>query len=274
MKRQAFGALTALLLLLSVCFLTADRLLGLTEPTVGTFPIPDLVGKTEQEVAALDGFSVVSVYEQDDSPAGTVLAQEPAAGSLRRKTDRPTELRLTVSLGRKRVIIPALSGKTADEAVAILRELGLTVTQQRLPGGNAGEVERTEPSVGAEVLPDSAVTLYVRAGEAARTVAVPDLRGMSRGEALLLIFRAGLSVEIEEADGTEETNRTDEVDGTKGTGSPAPLLSEPRPTEPSPTAPFSPVVLAQSPAPGSIVLLGTPVRITLGAKKQARNAVP
>lgn len=273
MKRHAFGALTALLLLLSVCFLTADGLLGLTEPTVGTFPIPDLVGKTEQEVAALDGFSVISVYEQDDSPAGTVLAQEPAAGSLRRKTDRPTELRLTVSLGRKRVVIPALSGKTADEATSVLRALGLTVTQQRLPGGHAGEVERTEPSAGAEVLPDSAVTLYVRAGEATRTVSVPDLRGMSRGEALLLIFRAGLSVEVEEANrtdetggtnGADETGRMDEADRAEGTNSP----------DPNPAAPFSPVVLAQSPAPGSIVLLGTPVRITLGAKAQARNAVP
>lgn len=274
MKRQAFGALTALLLLLSVCFLTADGLLGLTEPTVGTFPIPDLVGKTEQEVAALDGFSVISVYKQDDSPAGTVLAQEPAAGSLRRKTDRPTELRLTVSLGRKRVVIPALSGKTADEATSVLRALGLTVTQQRLPGGHAGEVERTEPTAGAEVLPDSAVTLYVRAGEAARTVSVPDLRGMSRGEALLLIFRAGLSVEVEEANETDEAEGTSRADRIEGADSPDPPPTEPRPTEPSPTAPFSPVVLAQSPAPGSIVLLGTPVRITLGAKEQARNAVP
>lgn len=239
MKRQAFGAFTAFLLLLSVCFLTADGLLGLTEPTVGVFSIPDLVGKTEREVTTLEGFSVVSVYEQDDSPAGTILAQEPAAGSLRRETDRPTELHLTVSLGRKRVIVPALSGKTADEAVAILRELGLTVTQRRLPGGNAGEVDRTEPSAGAEVLPDSAVILYVRAGEAARTVSVPDLRGMSRGEALLSIFRAGLSVEIEDADGADSA-------------------------DPRPTAPTSPVVLSQSPVPGSVVLLGTPVRITLG----------
>lgn len=274
MKRHAFGALTALLLLLSVCFLTADGLLGLTEPTVGTFPIPDLVGKTEQEVAALDGFSVISVYEQDDSPAGTVLAQDPAAGSLRRKTDRPTELRLTVSLGRKRVIIPTLSGKTADEATSVLRALGLTVTQQRLPGGHAGEVERTEPSAGAEVLPDSAVTLYVRAGEAARTVSVPDLRGMSRGEALLLIFRAGLSAEVKEADGTDEAEGTSRADRIEGADSPDPPPTEPRPTDPNPAAPFSPVVLAQSPAPGSIVLLGTPVRITLGAKEQARNAVP
>lgn len=221
--RKAF--LMALLLFLCVVWCVADALLGLTLPAAKTVRIPVLVGLSEGAAADYPFLDVTADYCHDDSPAGTILAQRPVGGSLRRVSDGGIPLRLTVSLGQAAAEIPALFGADAAAAAGELRSLGLTVEVVRLPGGAAGTVARTEPSAGVRVVVGAVVRLYVHAGDSARTVSVPDLSGMTRGEAILTVLRAGLSV--------------DEV----------------------PTVSPGAVVCAQSPAPGSIVTSGSRVRL-------------
>ena len=216
MKRTAKGTVFALLLLCAVSWCTADDLLGLTLKPEVPIAVPDLVGRSEERAAEYDWIAAVSSYRYDSAPAGTVLAQNPVAGSLRKPSGRGTvTVRLTVSLGPARAEIPDLSGADAHEAAATLRGLGLAVEEVRLPGGDAGRVARTEPAAGRDN---------------AKTVAVPDLRGMTRGAALLTLFRAGLSV-----------------------------------SEDASSAGIGSVVLSQSPAAGSIVTAGCRVTLVFGA---------
>lgn len=240
MKRSVFGALFALLLFLSVSWCVADGLFGFLQPAAETVCVPDLTGLDEGAAGAYPFLDVTSVYRYDDSPAGTVLAQEPAAGSLRKLAGRTAvPLRLTVSLGRAGAEIPALSGSDARTAAGQLRALGFAVEEVRMPGGVQGAVDRTEPAAGVHADRGSVVRLYVWAGESVRTVAVPDLLGMTRGEALLTIFRSGLAV------------------GNEG-GLPA--------------GPGS-VIVSQTPAPGSVVTAGTAVSVELG-EGRPRGAAP
>lgn len=231
MKRTAKGTVFALLLLCAVSWCTADDLLGLTLKPEVPIAVPDLVGRNEERAAEYDWIAAVSSYRYDSAPAGTVLAQNPVAGSLRKPSGRGTvTVRLTVSLGPARAEIPDLSGADAHEAAATLRGLGLAVEEVRLPGGDAGRVARTEPAAGREAGAGETVRLYVYAGDNAKTVAVPDLRGMTRGAALLTLFRAGLSV-----------------------------------SEDASSAGIGSVVLSQSPAAGSIVTAGCRVTLVFGA---------
>lgn len=239
MKRSAIGALFALLLFLSVCWCAADGLFGFLQPPAETVAVPDLIGLDEGASGGYPFLDVTTVYRYDDSPAGTVLAQEPAAGSVRKLAGRTAiPLRLTVSLGRAGAEIPSLSGADARAAAGQLRALGFAVEEIRLPGGAQGSVDRTEPAAGVHAELGAVVRLYVWAGESVRTVAVPDLLGMTRGEALLTIFRSGLAA-LDES------------------GLPAdPGL----------------VVASQTPTPGSIVTAGTAVEIVFGEAPERREA--
>lgn len=197
MKRAAKEVLFAFLLFLTTAWCIADSLLGLTLPVGKSVSVPDFVGQNEP-TSVPDWMDLVSVYEYNSAPAGTVLGQEPTAGSLRKPFgENSVRVRLTVSLGPTRAEIPDLGGSDAHDATTTLRELGFTVEEIRLPGGAAGTVERTEPAAGALAEAGTTVRLFVFAGTAIRTVAVPDLSGMTRGEALLSLFRAGLAVRDE-----------------------------------------------------------------------------
>ena len=175
----------ALLGFLAVIWCVADALLGLTIPPAETVSVPALVGLSEDAAGAYAFLDVTAVYRNDDSPAGTILAQEPVAGSRRKLSGGQLPVRLTVSLGRAEAQIPALAGEDAKAAAGALRVLGFTVKTVRLPGGIPETVDRTEPPAGESAAVGTVVTLFVCAGESVRTVAVPNLIGMTRGEAIL-----------------------------------------------------------------------------------------
>ena len=62
-----------------------------------------------------------------------------------------------VSLGKEPVKVPKVSGRTVEQATAILEKAGLTVSGVQ---GNPGKkVTGTDPKVGTEVKPGSSVSL-------------------------------------------------------------------------------------------------------------------
>ncbi len=227
--------LFCLLLLAGVGWVTADSLFGFTLPVGATAAVPDCVGQCEDALRLPDWVAPQTEYRYDAAhPAGTVIGQSPAAGSPWKINDRrPCDLLLTVSLGPERREVPAVAGRDGREAAALLRQAGFAVSEETLPGGSAGTAARTEPPAGSLLEPGAAVTLYVCAGESAGTVAVPELTGLSRGNALLQIFLHGLSAGevVEEA--------SDAPEGT---------------------------VIRHSPAAGSLVLPGTRIRLVISRR--------
>jgi beta-lactam-binding protein with PASTA domain/predicted Ser/Thr protein kinase len=118
-------------------------------------PVPDVVGKTEDEArAALDAFRVV-VQEKEDAEAdpGTVLAQNPAKGSV----PRGTTVTLTVAIEPKLVAVPDVVGRSQNLATTLLSRRGFEVAveevavdspnedgrvQKQSPGPDGDKVER------------------------------------------------------------------------------------------------------------------------------------
>jgi beta-lactam-binding protein with PASTA domain len=91
-----------------------------------------------------------------------VLRTEPAAGALVKKG---TAVLLTVSDGLK---VPAdLVGRTEQEAVDILTNLGLQASVTKEEGGQVGRVSRTVPPPGTVVKAGDTVQVFV--GVAATT---------------------------------------------------------------------------------------------------------
>ncbi|MBO0854067.1 MAG: PASTA domain-containing protein [Nocardia sp.] len=123
---------------------------------------------------------------------GSVGVLEPAAGTV-----LPTgaQVRVYRSSGSQPVTVPDVSGKTVEEAKAVLRQTGLTVAtshrdefDQQVP---AGQVAATEPAAGTRSLTGSAVTLVV-----SNAVQVPDVSGLSVKQARNRLEGAGLKVQV------------------------------------------------------------------------------
>jgi serine/threonine-protein kinase len=94
--------------------------------------VPGVVGKPrdDAENALQDAGFDVSVREQEsaDQDAGTVLAQDPAAGAARPKGSRVT---ITVAKAPESVEVPDVVGKSDSEAIATLSGAGFVVDRQQ-----------------------------------------------------------------------------------------------------------------------------------------------
>jgi serine/threonine-protein kinase len=207
-------AVTACLLALCSAWLSFDLLFvprGVKETRV---EIPQYCGDALENAEFADWMETEILYRHDPAPAGTVLSQEPTAGSLRKLTDAYPicRVRLTVSLGEESVALPDLLGMDQKSAEARLLALGLsadvTVKETEGQGYPSGRVLSMQPSAGTRVPKGSEVRLTVSSGDPVREVRVPDLRGLSRAEALMLLWRAGLTVdEVIETPSPEPSGR-------------------------------------------------------------------
>ncbi len=122
----------------------------------------DWVGKPLAEASAwaeTAGLKVAASEENHDTiPAGSIISQNPAAGTAH----RGDTLTLVVSKGPVMVAIPGdLRGKSADDAARILREAGFKPEVKRLVNGGFGLVLRTEPAEGTMVPRGSVVTVLL-----------------------------------------------------------------------------------------------------------------
>lgn len=162
--------LFANLLFFAVCFVVLDSLFGVASPRGERIAVPDFCGATEGSLAADERFAVTAEYRYDESPAGTILSQEPPAGSIRKigEDQARCRVRVVVSMGPEKVTLPDLVGRNAGVAAAELRRMGLSAFSEAdpspAPNTAAGEITKTEPPAGSILQAGDAVRLYVSPG--------------------------------------------------------------------------------------------------------------
>ena len=168
LKKLLFANLLAFL----TCFVVLDSLFGVASARGERMTVPDVCGMTEEALAADERFSVSAEYRYDDRPAGTILSQEPSAGSIRKIGEDQSKcaLRVVVSMGPKTVSVPDLVGQNAKVAAAQLRQLGLLVEEISdhrfllLSDHAVGEVIALSPPAGSVLQVGERVELIVWEG--------------------------------------------------------------------------------------------------------------
>jgi serine/threonine-protein kinase len=139
-------------------------------------PIPNVVGQNvDDATSALEaaGFNVTTEQRQDDKRAeGTVLAQDPKAGTT---ANKGSSVKLTVSAGKPKVGVPDETLKDAAAAAGELRSLGLVAALKEQPSDSVdrGKVISTDPPGGTQVDKGSTVTLVVSSGSQTTTTRAP-----------------------------------------------------------------------------------------------------
>ena len=106
---------------------------------VGSAEIPSLEGLTREEAQerlAGSGLTLGEVSEapSDSTPTGTVVEQDPQAGT---SAQLETPVNITLSSGPQRVAVPDLTGLSLSEAEPALSKVGLKLGRQDEAPNNA-----------------------------------------------------------------------------------------------------------------------------------------
>ncbi|WP_329227842.1 Stk1 family PASTA domain-containing Ser/Thr kinase [Streptomyces sp. NBC_01460] len=160
--------------------------------------VPSLLGQTQSAAErrlsdeGLDLKGVDRAYS-DTVERGTVISSDPGSGERIRGNDA---VRLVISRGPEIVKVPDVEGLALADARRELKKTGLApgmVTREFSEEIDRGKVIRTDPRVGTERHPDSAVALVVSKGS---PVDVPDVTGLSVEDARAALDEAGLRTEV------------------------------------------------------------------------------
>ena len=222
----------ALLFLFAISFTVADSLFGFLRSDGVYAIVPDLCDQSESLLEIPQWAVTETTYRYSDlTPAGMVMSQTPPRGSrIKIKDGARRIISLTVSLGAEKKTIPNVLGQDVRVASATLRDHGFSVKTIYTSAGVADRVTAISPDVGTTLPVGSEITLTVSKGESHQTVTVPDLTGISRSQALLELFRCGLTV----GNVTEEASEAPED-----------------------------TVIRQSPSAGSLVAPNTKINLTI-----------
>jgi len=222
--RGSRKGIIAAIALLAVGLLVLGALLlanvfGDRTPT--TIAVPNVVG---QQRAAAEGAlnevglraKVVEVASSADD-VGKVVGTDPQPGS---QVAEGSTVTLNVGKGPDQVAVPDLTGKTVEEARALLEQAGLqlaaTQDQKEVEDENqVGKIIEQNPAAGAQAPKDTPVRVTV--GTAPEKVTVINVVGQSKDTAKSNIEAIGLTVNIQEVDSVEPKDKVVAQDPKAGT---------------------------------------------------------
>jgi beta-lactam-binding protein with PASTA domain len=201
-----------------------------TEPACRTRTVPQLVGRDDRSAYDLikrAGLRIGAANKREsDQPAGTIVGQSPSPNDSV-PCDAAIDVWIAVPVALTRV--PLLEGSDADAAIRKLKDAGLRLgaTAQRESTQTAGTVVDQSPAAGTSARPGDAVNVWMAVPP---PLVMPNLRGRDRVAANEILRSVGLLV-------SDVSERQSEA--------------------------ASGTVVEQSPAAGTTVKPGNPVRIWL-----------
>lgn len=208
--------------------------------------IPSFTGAKYSEISAPDRINLErELVFSDDTPEGEIISQFPYAGAKRKLAEgEKYTVKLTVSMGKERQTLPNLKNFKYTEAAAVLRSIGAEI---RIVSVYDDEIERdivlrTSPAAGNRVERGEQVTLFVSRNHIHSSVRVGDFVGLPLDEAASEILAQGLTLDKISQDYSDKFAAGE--------------------------------VISQSVAPGSYVLHGTKIDITVSAGQKKEELHP
>jgi len=212
----------------------------------GDVVIPDIVGKNlVTALGNLQGEQLYLVLDCEefhkDAPRGTIIAQNPAAGEKRKSF---STVRVILSAGPLRSEMPDFKGYGLRQARLEMANLNIGIVQEHYIYHNdysEGEIVAQAPGPGEIIVPDSDLSLLVSKGKKPQRYRMPDLIGLTITETRGLLNNFQNQIEISVSDRHE----------------------------------FGPgIVIDQNPKPGSPLLIGNHILLTVTAESGEVSGSP
>lgn len=188
-KKRIYDYIFYILLLLIIFFLSAN--LSFQIVLKGEMvSIPNLIGKTMEEaeikLSKKKLFIVQKGIQFDNHwERGKIIFQEPSPGS-RIKINKI--VRVILSAGSEKVVVPKLAGKNLQSINSILEEAGLRkgkISQVHTSKYAAGKIITQQPQASEEIGRNSRVSLLISQGQREKRYLMPDLIGKQANKVII-----------------------------------------------------------------------------------------
>lgn len=175
-RKQLAVAAVALVAVLTLVLSVMGGLFDFSHGGTDSQVMQNLLGFTEATARNIleegMGLEVVTMTEESEEPVGTVIRQSIREGAKVRKGDTVT---ITVSTGKSGedagsatdyAEVPGLTGKTYDEAKALLTQLGLQITkaEDAYSDKDVGQIVSQSPMKGAKLQKGDLVMVTISKG--------------------------------------------------------------------------------------------------------------
>lgn len=228
--------------------------------------IPNLVGMAPvdaQRTAVAEGLEmeVQREYYSPSVPEGKIMSQMPPPGTT---VKRGFQVQVARSLGPQRVAIPDVTGQTPRVAQINIERRGLdlgTMATIAIPNAPADQVLAQSPPPNASGVSAPRISLLVSTPDQPPAFVMPNFVGQSLATATNLLQSAGMRMGKVTVASSEPA-----VANQASTGAGTPSSNQATsnsPAQPTPAQPPTPspssLILAQSPAAGQKIVLGTAI---------------
>jgi eukaryotic-like serine/threonine-protein kinase len=217
---RIIGIVAAVVVVLGLIGFVAYTVLGpAAAPT--TIAVPSVTGQAEQQAknALIDAKFTVGKSTQVESTLdqkGKVISTDPPAGT---QLAERSVVNLTVGSGPPAVPVPALVGKSTDEATAALQQFGLTLGAksegETSDASLIGKIIDSTPKAGETAPGGSAVAVVI--GVKPANVDVPDVSGQDQASAQKALADAGLTAQVTQVDSSDDAGKVVGTDPAAGT---------------------------------------------------------
>ncbi len=167
------------------------------------YEIPQIVNKNVSQVienSEYKNFEIIALDSvfKDGVPSGTILTQDPRAGSIVKKGRK---IYITVASNScKMISMPLCTDKGLKSAIQTLVDAGLRVENIMYRTGEVDNVVvsqtyKNKPiSKGSDIVSGQAVGLVVEVRDITKKVRIPDITGKTQKDAEIMLWKAGLNV--------------------------------------------------------------------------------
>ncbi len=157
--------------------------------------VPSIRGRNRvdaEEILRNAGFGVIVIEGPSQAEAGTVVFQEPAAGT--EITEGDLVVTITVSTGPGQIFVPDVREQSPFDAIQTLIGQGFRVAERREPSTDVpeGEIIDTDPPHGFPV--SAGLEVFIIISDGPPLVTIPDVQGLLFDTGRLAIEREGLLI--------------------------------------------------------------------------------
>lgn len=209
-KHKVLSSIVALFLLFVISLGGTIAIANATRPK--EVAIPNLVGKTVEEAKQILTESKLNYIEGEAEyntqfEAGKIISQDPKFVSGRNVKEN-TDIKVVVSLGTEKTIVPKFEGQTKEDAETAAKEakLKLEVVEEISKTVEAGYIVKQETEPDTEVNAGDTVKVYVSIGTGVEQVVVSSVLYKEEAVAKKTLEDLKLVVEIEYAEDKERGN--------------------------------------------------------------------
>jgi len=209
-KHKVASSIVGLILLFVISLGATIGIANATRPK--EVAIPNLVGKTVEEVKQILSENKLN-YVEDESEysteyeEGQIISQNPTFKEGR-FIKQNTDVKVVISLGTEKTIVPKLEGLTKEEAETAAKEakIKLEIVEEISKTVEAGYIVKQETEPDTEVNAGDTVKVYVSIGTGIKQVVVSSVLYKEEAVAKKTLEELGLVVEVEYGEDKDRGN--------------------------------------------------------------------